>query len=322
MTQIKRQYGPARRPGELGVHSLDHFALTVPDMEKARAFYEAFGLDARSEGNALGLQTFNGLQRWGLLIEGPTKRMHHLSFGVFEDELDLFKRHVESVGVALLDPPAGIPSNGLWFRDHDGMLIELRAAPKTSPDAKSSGQFQSSPPGVAGAPKRSQSPFIRPTRLAHCLLFTRDVPSAVSFYSRVLGLRLSDRSGDDIAFMHGIHGSDHHLIAFARSNAPGLHHCSWDVRSLDEIGLGAMQMVGKGYRDGWGLGRHVLGSNYFHYVRDPWGSYSEYSCDMDYIPVDQNWIAGNHDAEDAFYVWGPNPPQDWTHNHEADQQKR
>ena len=32
-----------------------------------------------------------------------------------------------------------------------------------------------------------------------------------------LGLRLSDRSGNIVAFMHGIHGSDHHMI----TRAPG-----------------------------------------------------------------------------------------------------
>ena len=90
------------------------------------------------------------------------------------------------------------------------------------------------------------------------------------------------------------------------------------MRSLNDIGLGAMQMAGHGYVDGWGLGRHVLGSNYFHYVRDPWGSYCEYSSDMDYIPANYPWVARDHEAEDAFYVWGPKPPADWTHNHEAD----
>ena len=79
-----------------------------------------------------------------------------------------------------------------------------------------------------------------------------------------------------------------------------------------------MQMTAKGYTQGWGLGRHVLGSNYFHYIRDPWGSYSEYSCDMDYIPAGERWPAADHEADDAFYVWGPKPPADWTHNHEAD----
>ena len=69
------------------------------------------------------------------------------------------------------------------------------------------------------------------------------------------------------------------------------------MSGIDDIGLGAMHMAGKGYSKGWGLGRHVLGSNYFHYVRDPWGSYAEYSCDIDYIPAEQNWQAGSHAPE-------------------------
>jgi catechol 2,3-dioxygenase len=98
-----------------------------------------------------------------------------------------------------------------------------------------------------------------------------------------------------------------------------MHHCSWDVASINDIGLGAMHMADKGFAYGWGLGRHVLGSNYFHYVRDPWGSYAEYSCDIDYIPVDKDWQDGDHPAEDSFYVWGPNPPQDFATNFEVAQ---
>ena len=29
-------------------------------------------------------------------------------------------------------------------------------------------------------------------------------------------------------------------------------------------------------------------------------------------------FAGNFAAEDAFYIWGPNAPKDFTHNYEAD----
>jgi catechol 2,3-dioxygenase len=107
------------------------------------------------------------------------------------------------------------------------------------------------------------------------------------------------------------------LLAFLKSEAPGLHHLSWDAGSIQAIGLGAMQMAGKGYRAGWGLGRHVLGSNYFHYVRDPWGSYCEYASDIDYIPADVDWQSGDHPPEDSFYVWGPEPPEDFAVNYEA-----
>jgi catechol 2,3-dioxygenase len=61
----------------------------------------------------------------------------------------------------------------------------------------------------------------------------------------------------------------------------------------------------------------VLGSNYFHYVRDPWGSYAEYSCDIDYIPVDHTWKDRDQPPEDSFYLWGPTPPEDFAHNFEV-----
>jgi catechol 2,3-dioxygenase len=89
------------------------------------------------------------------------------------------------------------------------------------------------------------------------------------------------------------------------------------VGSVDEIGAGAMHMLDKGFTKGWGLGRHVLGSNYFHYVQDPWGSFSEYSADIDYIPATCDWAAGDHPPDDSFYAWGPNVPEDFVHNYEA-----
>ncbi len=111
---------------------------------------------------------------------------------------------------------------------------------------------------------------------------------------------------------------DHHLLAFAKSDAPGFHHCSWDVNRIDDIGIGAANMADKGFIKGWGLGRHVLGSNYFHYVRDPWGSFCEYSCDIDYIPKSQRWEAGHHAAEDSLSLWGPEPPDYFIANYESE----
>ena len=148
-------------------------------------------------------------------------------------------------------------------------------------------------------------------------MFTTDVTKAIDFYARVLGLRLSDHSGDGIAFMHGIHGSDHHMVALGKSGAPGLHHLSWDVGSVDEIGLGAMHMLGKGYDKGWGLGRHVLGSNFFHYVRDPWGSFAEYSADIDFVPHDADWQAATIRRKIRSTSGDRTRRPDFVHNYEA-----
>ncbi|MET0204262.1 MAG: VOC family protein, partial [Casimicrobiaceae bacterium] len=172
-------------------------------------------------------------------------------------------------------------------------------------------------PGKGAAPNRSAAPPVQPRRLAHVLLFSPDVPRQVAFYERTLGLRLSDRSGDIIAFVHGPHASDHHLVAFAKSHAAGYHHSSWDVGRFDDVGLGAESMKAQGYTHGWGVGRHVLGSNYFYYVQDPWGSWAEYSYDIDFVPVDVDWPAADHPPEDSFYIWGPTVPDDFIVNREA-----
>lgn len=318
MTAITGKLGVTKRPGELGIHSMDTFSMIVPDLKEAETFYDSFGLDVREEGNGLGLYAVGSDHRWGTLSEGKRKLMEHLSFAVFEEDFEPMKNRIEGQGVKLMDAPRGIDSNGIWFRDPFGIVIELKVAEKSSPNEKSDFTTKSVLAGIAAAPVRSKASRVRPLRLAHILLFTPDVLESIKFYCNVLGLRVSDQSGDGVCFMHGIHGSDHHLIAFAKSDGPGLHHTSWDMGGVDEIGRGAMHMADKGYTKGWGLGRHVLGSNYFHYIGDPWGSYAEYSADIDYIPLTQDWEAGDHDPEDSFYLWGPELPEGFVHNFESD----
>jgi hypothetical protein len=62
---------------------------------------------------------------------------------------------------------------------------------------------------------------------------------------------------------------------------------------------------------------HVLGSNYFCYVRDPWGSYCEYSSDIDYVPEGYAWPSGDFQPEDSLYLWGPSVPSDFVTNTEV-----
>lgn len=63
MTQIKGFIEATRRPGVLGVHSLDHFSMMVPDLEQARTFYQTFGLDVRQECQGLGVYTSTSSHR-------------------------------------------------------------------------------------------------------------------------------------------------------------------------------------------------------------------------------------------------------------------
>ena len=299
------------------VHSVHEFVFSVPDLAQAAHFYDSFGLDVRAEDGGLGLYTAAHAHRWARIVAGTEKRLLWLTLGIVPGQQDAFLHRLARHGVAQAAPPPGAPADGIWLRAPDGLPLRLLEADKTSPSSKTVRQFAPETASSGRAPHRSQIERVRPQHLSHVLLFTPDVDASVGFYSDVLGLRLSDSSAGIVAFMHSPHGSDHHLLAFAKSSHYGLHHSSWDVPSFDAVGLGSQQMAAAGYPDGWGLGRHVLGSNYFRYVRDPWGSYAEYSFDIDFIPAGSNWPAADHPVEDSLYVWGPDVPSDFIANFEA-----
>ena len=310
--------GAPRRHGVTAVHSLNRFVFTVPDLEPAARFYTEFGLDARRDGGRLDLYAHGDRHRWASIFAAPgPKRLQYLGFGVYEDDFKPLVERLDRLGV-VRTPPHGLGEDaGVWLADPDGNTLQVVAATKVSP-AGPGAQAASTvhPTGRGAAPGRSSAQRVRPRRLSHVLLFSSDVARSVRFYEQALGLRLSDRSGDVVAFMHGAHASDHHMLAFAKSAGPGLHHSSWVVTSIDEIGLGMQHMADCGYVRGWGVGRHVIGSNYFCYVQDPWGSFAEYSHDIDFVPADVEWRAADHPLEDSFYVWGPPPPDYFTVNHE------
>lgn len=301
------------------VHSIDHFALNVPSLDDAHRFFDAFGLTVSrtgSQGGELEIRATDG-HRWARVLAGDGKSMAYLCFNCYPDDLASLRQQTISAGATDVASVQGNADAGFWFRDPDGNLVQVQVGPKTSPDSKIVRTERGVPADIRGALTRNEVARVRPRRLSHVLLFTPDVLQAVAFYERALGLRLSDKSLDLIAFSHAPHGCDHHLVAFAKSSARGWHHSSWDVDSVDLVGEGAAQMAAAGYAKGWGTGRHVLGSNYFHYVEDPWGSFCEYSADIDFVSAGRDWPAGDFAPENSLYLWGPAVPENFTQNSEA-----
>ncbi len=306
-----------KRPNVLAVHSIDHFGLQVPDLEEARGFYDAFGLDVKDEDGSLGLYAHGKPHRWARLFKADAKKLHYICFGIFAEDEAAFSAHLEACGVNRIDPPAGADAQGVWFEGFDGLPLNIRVADKVSPSAKSKFEALTVGPGETASVFNSSAPKTHPRGLSHFAIYASDVAGGIAWYEKVLGLRLSDGSGPVVAFLHGAHGSDHHLLALVGSSHRGLHHSSWDVGSVQEIGLGSAQMMRAGYTKGWGVGRHVLGANYFYYASDPWGSHAEYSADIDFIPADCDWPANaNHAPEDSFYLWGPDVPEGFVDNTE------
>jgi catechol 2,3-dioxygenase-like lactoylglutathione lyase family enzyme len=301
-----------------GVHSIDHYALTVPSLAQARHFFESFGLDVEASDDQLNLSAADGL-RWAKILPGAAKSLAYLSFNCYEHDFQRLRQQVEELGAHFVEGDGA----GFWFHDPHGNLLQVKIGSKTMPDHKLdttrvSVTGEMGGEGVRGVGTRDQVPRIKPARLSHVLLFSPDVPASIAFYEQALGLRLSDKSQDIIAFMHAPHGCDHHLVAFVKSSAKGWHHAAWEVQNIDQVGAGAFQMAAAGYKDGWGTGRHSLGSNYFHYVRDPWGSFCEYSAEMDYIAEGVVWPTGDFQPENSLYLWGPDVPEYFILNTETE----
>jgi catechol 2,3-dioxygenase-like lactoylglutathione lyase family enzyme len=310
---------PVRRPGATAVHSLDRFVFSVPDLTAAADFYAAFGLDVRAGERRIDLYTFGHPHCWGTIHQGSgPKQLEYLRFAAYPEDFDAIVARCERNGVRTIPAHRLADGEGVFIADPDGTPLQIAVGERSAPLSKPArGAVAATPAGKGAAPSRSAVKPVRPRRLSHVLLFSTDVPRSARFYADALGMRLSDWSGDLIAFMHGAHASDHHMLAFAKSDGPGLHHSSWDVASLDDVGLGMQQMLDRGHTEGWGVGRHVLGSNYFRYIRDPWGSFAEYSYDIDFIPADVEWQAADHPPADSFYVWGPPVPDYFIVNHET-----
>jgi catechol 2,3-dioxygenase-like lactoylglutathione lyase family enzyme len=303
-----------KRPHVLAVHSIDHFAFDVPDLAEARQFYDTFGLDVRDEAGGLALYTHGHAHCWSRISQAPVKQLRYLSFGLYAEDEAAMYAHLDAKGAQRIAALDGAPVGGIWIAGFDGLPLNIRVAAKVSPNDKTQFGTVSSAAGTSGAVFNSAAPKVHPRHLSHFAIYTSDVIAATSWYENMLGLRLSDGSGPVVAFLHAAHGSDHHLLALVGSSHRGMHHSSWDVGSFQEVGLGSAQMFRAGFKQGWGVGRHVLGGNYFYYARDPWGSYSEFSADIDYIPADCDWPSAQHAPEDSFYLWGPDVPPELVSN--------
>lgn len=296
------------------IRSLLHIGLIVPDLEVGRAFYELFGLHAVASGRDLVFRCPGRDQDQVRLMPGEKKKLAYTAFGTNETGMAELKRRLEKAAVPVVAAPFDVPFGGIWFKDPHGDWINVQVA-EPAPvsevlpsEINAHGRYRRV--GRACDPSSVNKKAV-PLRLGHLIKFSPDVNVSVEFYTNVLGLRMSDRCMDILAFLHGSAGGDHHLVAFAKSSHTGLHHISFEVADLDEIEIGAQTLLRAGYKDGFGLGRHIGGSNYFHYIRDPWGSMAEYFWDIDVIPEDDSdWVPLNVPPEEVVMVWATTPPPD------------
>jgi catechol 2,3-dioxygenase-like lactoylglutathione lyase family enzyme len=293
------------------ISSLHHYALEVPDLDVADEFLQDFGLETAEKDRSLIATCPGRSQEQVRLVPAQAKRLHHVSFTLHPDTLDSIREALDRAGASVIEPPAGASEQGLWVRDPDGTAVQLldeapipaRAVSEVLANVGATNQR------IGLAQWQQATADVMPRRLGHTLLFTPQPQQMTDFYTAVLGLRVSDRIHGLVTFLNAGPG-DHHIFGFIASSHPGFHHASFEVPSIDAIALGADRMRSRGRDAGWGLGRHTIGSNFFHYNPDPWGSWIEWFSDIDQI--DDSWVAREWDVPP--HLWGSPPPETFLSN--------
>lgn len=307
------------------VTGLLSYTLEVPDVERGVRFYTDAGLTATREGDRA-IFACKSQDRASIVLLGGAerKRLHHVHLRA--EGLEEIAANAQEHGGQVMDAPSGFADDGVWLSDPHGMLYYLSEHAADPDLAQMPDSFSINGPGRIVRKHRSailpQKAYdrVRPLRLGHVLLFTPDVMRSVDFVTNALGMGLADRAQDVIAFTCARANSDHHVIAFAKSDGIGFHHASFQVADPDEVGRAGRALLAQSGLGDWGFGRHTIGSNFFHYIQDPWGSWFEYYSDMDYIEDYALWTPTNYEMEDSLASWGPDVPDDFVHNYEIDDQ--
>ncbi|WP_158894184.1 VOC family protein [Amycolatopsis anabasis] len=286
----------------MGMHRLTRVTMGVPNVAETIAYYADFGLTHHGDG---AFSTREGGEQLRIR-HAASRRVLELGVGVDDvDDLARTASRLDRLGVASGTDGTAVtaiePVSGFTVRVEIALRIAQQPVPATPYNGPGRIERFGRAPGVL-----REDP-IRPKKLGHCVVGTTDLEATMRFFTDGLGFKVSDYIGDKGAFMRC--SVDHHNVLALAAPVNFLHHTSWQVDDIDDVGRGAAAMLaGNPDRHVWGLGRHHAGSNFFWYLKDPAGNFSEYYADMDCIPEDEIWTPEVFEGVQGLFSWGPPPP--------------
>jgi len=265
----------------MALHRLTSITLGVPNVRETAEYYTEFGLlpsaDQVSSAYA-GEQLLDAPEyRFSTpdggeqlrIVHSPRRRLMQLGVGAQDpDDLDRITASLERLELAVK-------------RDDTSLSVEdpgseVRVVVEIAPayDQQPVPWPETNGPGRTDRVHQRAAGILReggvhPRKLGHVVIGSTDEESSTRFFTEGLGFKVSDR----VPF----------LAAFMRCSTDPVRHV-------------------------WVLGRHYVGSNFFWYLKDPAGNFSEYYSDIDCIIDDQLWEPGVWEGAKGLYSWGPPPP--------------
>ncbi|WP_405756993.1 VOC family protein [Streptomyces sp. NBC_01420] len=298
----------------MSLHRLTRIVMGVPNVEQTAAYYADFGLtpvggpagpDAAPQPSYT-LSTADGGEQLRV-VHSPRRRLVELGVGADDpDDLDRVAASLARLGVPVHRAEGAVTA----VDPGTEVLVRVEIAPRLRQTPVAAPVYNA--PGVDArlghrAPGILREQPVRPRKLGHVVLGSTDQETSQRFFHEGVGFKISDTVKGLAAFMRC--SSDHHNVLVQQAPVAFLHHTSWQVDDVDEIGRGATAMLeADPDRHTWGLGRHYIGSNFFWYLKDPAGNFSEYYSDLDCIVDDALWKPGVFEGMKSLYAWGPPPP--------------
>ncbi|MGW0041487.1 VOC family protein [Rhodococcus sp. NPDC003348] len=287
----------------MALHRLGSVTIGIPNVAETADYYEDFGLTPLGDNR---FATADGGEQLRL-VHARRRQVLEVTIGAEDqDDIDRIARQIRGLDLACtaddgrveaIEPIAG-------FKAVVEIMPHLVQEP--TPATPYNGPGRIDRPG-GRAPGILREDRVRPRKLGHLVIGSTDQAATQKFFTDGIGLKISDVIPSLAAFMRC--STDHHNILVQQAPVNFLHHTSWQVDDIDEIGRGATAMLEKDPdRHVWGLGRHHVGSNFFWYLKDPAGNFSEYYSDIDCIVDDALWEPGVWDGAKSLFNWGPPPP--------------
>jgi catechol 2,3-dioxygenase-like lactoylglutathione lyase family enzyme len=284
----------------MALHRLTNITIGVPDVAATAAYYAEFGL-MPAGGDTFA--TADGGEQLRLVFT-PTRRLVELGVGVDDpDDIERIARQLNHLDLSLgADGSVTDPGTHVRVRVEVAGRLVRESAP--APVYNGPGRHERVDARADGVLREAP---VRPRKLGHVVVGSTDQEASNRFFTEGLGFKTSDEVPGLAAFLRC--STDHHNVLVQHAPVPFLHHTSWEVEDVDEIGRGAHRMLeGHPERHIWGLGRHHIGSNFFWYLKDPAGNFSEYYSDLDCIVDDALWKPEVFTDMRALYNWGPPVP--------------
>ncbi|WP_194820501.1 VOC family protein [Nocardia sp. XZ_19_385] len=287
----------------MGLHGLASVSVGVPNVTETIAYYTEFGLEHRGKGI---FATRDGGEQLRI-AHAPTRRLLELSIGA--DDLDDIAATAARLAAHDLEHQFTADSVRA-IEPVTGTLVAVTVRPRIAIDPPVLATPYNGPDRIdrwGRAPFIARTEPVRPRKLGHVVIGSTDLHTTRQFFTEGLGFKISDYMGDKAAFLRC--SVEHHNVLVMAAPVNFMHHTSWQVDDIDEVGRAAHSMLeGHPERHTWGLGRHFAGANFFWYLKDPAGNFSEYYSDMDTIPEDELWSPQVLEGLQGLYAWGPPPP--------------